>query len=209
MFEGITFTDLLFYLFSGLLMLGAVMAITVRNSVYAVLYLIFCFFNAAALYVMIGAEFLAMLLVIVYVGAVAILFLFVVMMLNAPAPEQGLSWKRYYPVALGLGVILLAEIGFLIFYHQGNYSNLMLALPHAASANAVTNTQAIGLQLYTDYFYAFQLAGLILFVAMVAVIALTLKEKAGNKRQDIGMQVRRNPAECVTLVRVETGEGVK
>jgi NADH-quinone oxidoreductase subunit J len=194
-----------FYLFSAVLIASAVMVIAGRNPVHSVLFLILAFFNAAALFVLLGAEFLAMILVIVYVGAVAVLFLFVVMMLDVDFAELKSGTLRYVPISLVVGGILLAELVF-----AGTAWRFAAAVSHAlANTNSahLTNTEALGRILYTDYVYYFQIAGLILLVAMIGAIVLTLRHRTGVRKQSIRTQVRRDPAEAMHLVDVKPGQG--
>jgi NADH-quinone oxidoreductase subunit J len=193
-----------FYLFSAVLIASAVMVIAGRNPVHSVLFLILAFFNAAALFVLLGAEFLAMILVIVYVGAVAVLFLFVVMMLDVDFAELKRGTLQYIPISLLIGGILMVE---LVFFVAAQWH---LAGAHAlANTNPahLTNTEALGRILYTDYIYYFQIAGLILLVAMIGAIVLTLRQRPGVRKQSIRTQVRRDPAQAMHLVDVKPGQG--
>ena len=177
------------------------MVISSRNPVHSVLFLILAFFNAAGLFVMLGAEFLAMLLVVVYVGAVAVLFLFVVMMLDINFAELREGFQKYLPLGLIVGGLLLAELCLTVFAGASRLTSIPeLDGPH--------NTAAIGLVLYTDYVYLFQLAGLILLVAMIGAITLTLRKREGVKRQTITEQNNRTRAQSVEVVSVPTGQGV-
>lgn len=192
---------ILFYLFASLLILGGLTVVTTKKPVHAVLMLIFCFFNAAALFLLIGAEYLAMTLVIVYVGAVAILFLFVVMMLDI----NMVSVKQGFNKLLPLGLVMLAGFVALI------YAKLSPDIKHIAAVAApegMTNVHAIGAQLYTAYIYPFQLSGLILLVAMVGAIMLTLRHRKDVRRQVVRKQVMRKKKDGVALVDVKTGSGV-
>ena len=199
---------LVFYLFATVTVLSAVMVVTSRNPVHSVLFLILAFFNAAALFLLMGAEFIAMMLVVVYVGAVAVLFLFVVMMLdiNFTALRQG--FQTYLPIGLLIGVVLFVEI--LISLGAWSIGPEMIAAasaPTPAPAD-VSNTNAIGKLLYTQYVLLFQISGLILLVAMIGAIVLTLRQRPGVLRQTISEQVSRRPADVVSLVDVNKGEGV-
>ena len=199
---------LVFYLFATVTVLSAVMVVTSRNPVQSVLFLILAFFNAAALFLLMGAEFIAMMLVVVYVGAVAVLFLFVVMMLdiNFTALRQG--FQTYLPIGLLIGVVLFVEI--LISLGAWSIGPEMIAAasaPTPAPAD-VSNTKAIGKLLYTQYVLLFQISGLILLVAMIGAIVLTLRQRPGVLRQTISEQVSRRPADVVSLVDVNKGEGV-
>ncbi len=197
-----------FYLFSAILVASAVMVIAARNPVHSVLFLILAFFNAAGLFVLMGAEFLAMILVVVYVGAVAVLFLFVVMMLDVDFAKLRSGFMKYLPVGAAVGLILLAELALV--------AGAWTFAPEAASATQVPipdpaqvgNTHALGLVLYTDYVYVFQVAGLVLLVAMIGAIVLTLRDREGVRRQVIARQVSRTRAESVAIVKVPSGEGV-
>ena len=196
-----------FYLFAILSVVAGVMVIVARNPVHAVLYLIFAFFNSAGLFILLGAEFLAMILVIVYVGAVAVLFLFVVMMLDVDFAELKAGFIKNAPVGLLVGGIVLAE---LILLFVGRGFGLAVTHPAAVAAQAaeVTNTQALGLVLYTRYVYFFEVAGLILLVAMIGAIVLTLQHKVGVRRQSIAAQVARRPKTAVEVVKVASGEAI-
>ena len=199
---------LVFYLFAAVAVLSAIMVVTSRNPVHSVLFLILAFFNAAALFLLMGAEFIAMMLVVVYVGAVAVLFLFVVMMLdiNFTALRQG--FQTYLPIGLLIGVVLFVEI--LISLGAWSIGPEMIAAasaPTPAPAD-VSNTKAIGKLLYTQYVLLFQISGLILLVAMIGAIVLTLRQRPGVLRQTISEQVSRRPADVVSLVDVNKGEGV-
>ena len=195
-----------FYLFAVLAVVAAVMVIVAKNPVHAVLYLILAFFNAAGLFVLLGAEFLAMILIIVYVGAVAVLFLFVVMMLDVDFAELKAGFIKNAPVGLLVGGIVLAEL-VLLFIGRGFGIGAAHA-PGAAAATGVSNTQALGLVLYTRYVYYFEVAGLILLVAMIGAIVLTLSHKPGVRRQSIAAQVARTPATGVEIVSVPVGGAI-
>jgi NADH-quinone oxidoreductase subunit J len=195
-----------FYLFSAVLILCGVLVITVRHPVHAVLFLILAFFNAAGLFVLLGAEFLAMILVIVYVGAVAVLFLFVVMMLDVDFAALRGGFSRYLPIGLAVGAVLLTEL--ILVAVSWTFA------PHAISpANpglaGISNTMAIGRVLYTQYVYFFQIAGMILLVAMIGAIVLTLRVRPKVKRQTIAVQVARRREQSIEVVHVETGRGLQ
>ena len=201
-------TALLFYLFSGVLIASAVMVISSRNPVHSVLFLILAFVNAAALFLMMGAEFLAMILVIVYVGAVAVLFLFVVMMLDVDFAALREGFLSYLPIGGLVGFILLAELMLIL----GSWAIApgiagLADAPLPPSAAAISNTRALGDLLYTRYIFAFQTAGLILLVAMIGAIVLTLRQRVGVRRQSIPQQLARTRAEAVALVKVPLGGG--
>ena len=193
---------LFFYLFASITCLAGLMVISSRNPVHSVLFLILAFFNAAGLFVLLGAEFLAMLLVVVYVGAVAVLFLFVVMMLDINFVELREGFQRYMPLGLGVGGVLLAEIIF-VFFNSADMPETMVMV------NEVSNTRALGRILYTDYIYLFQLAGLILLVAMIGAIALTLRKRENVRRQSIASQTERTRADSIEVVSVPSNTGVK
>jgi NADH-quinone oxidoreductase subunit J len=197
---------LAFYLFAAILIASAVMVVTSRNPVHSVLFLILGFFNAAALFLIAGAEFLAMILVIVYVGAVAVLFLFVVMMLDIDFARLREGFQRYAPVGGVIGGILFLEL--LLVFGGWTFADLADDLRLSPNPGAsVTNAQAIGRILYTDYAYLFQAAGLILLVAMIGAIVLTHRERPGTRRQNIAAQVSR--AGSISLESPATGAGIK
>ena len=197
-----------FYLFSAALIASAVMVIGARNPVHSVLFLILAFVNAAGLFVLLGAEFLAMILVVVYVGAVAVLFLFVVMMLDVDFVQLRQGFLDYLPVGALVGLVVLGELLLVL----GTWAFAPQAAMHAAapipSLASASNTQAIGELLYTRYVYFFQTAGMVLLVAMVGAIVLTLRHKTGVKRQSIAAQVGRSRAASVEVRKVETGKGI-
>lgn len=190
-----------FYLFAAVLLFSSVCVISSKNPVYSVLFLILAFFNAAGLFVLLGAEFVAMILVIVYVGAVAVLFLFVVMMLDINFAELRKGAMRYVPFGLILGGILLAELLTL-------YQDLPTPQPLPEEVVSVENSKALGMVLYTDYVFPFQVSGLILLVAMIGAIVLTLRHRSGVLRQTIGDQVSRKTTDVVEIQRVASGSGV-
>jgi len=197
---------LAFYLFAGTAVASGVMVISARNPVHSVLWLILAFFSAAGLFVLLGAEFLAMLLVIVYVGAVAVLFLFVVMMLDIDFVELREGFLQYLPVGLTIGLILLVELVLVVGIWQaapGTDLSVMPIIP--ADSN---NTKDLGMLVYTDYVYVFQAAGMVLLVAMIGAIVLTHRTRPGVKRQVINDQVARRPEDAFELVDVESGEGI-
>ena len=199
---------LAFYVFAAVTVASGAMVVVSRNPVYSVLFLILAFFNAAALFVLIGAEFIAMILVIVYVGAVAVLFLFVVMMLDINIVELREGFLKYLPVGAMIGVVLFAEI-LLGLGVLGTGSVTMTALnEQGAQVLAIDNTRAIGRVLYTQYFYLFQVAGIVLLVAMIGAIVLTLRTRPGVRRQNVGDQINRTKEEAMTVVKVPTRGGV-
>ena len=200
---------LAFYLFASITVLSAIMVVTSRNPVHSVLFLILAFFNAAGLFVLQGAEFLAMLLVIVYVGAVAVLFLFVVMMLDINFLKLREGFKRYLYVGLVVGAILLIELlAVLGGWTLTQVDSAALSDP-APPINEVSNTRALGQLVYTKYVYLFQAAGLVLLVAMIGAIVLTLRSRPGVLRQSISDQVGRSQEESVEMVSVPSGQGLK
>src|SRR6218665_1157196 len=200
MFEAIAF-----YFFAAILIASAVMVIAARNPVHSVLFLILSFFNAAGLFVLMGAEFLAMILIVVYVGAVAVLFLFVVMMLDIDFAELKRGTLQYLPFGVLIGLILVAELAM-----AGSTWMLKPAAQQAlahATPTGVTNTEALGRILYTDYVYYFQIAGLVLLVAMIGAIVLTLRSRPGVRRQVISQQNARTATMAVDMVDIKPGEG--
>ena len=197
-----------FYLFSVVLLFAAVMVISAKNPVHSVLWLIVAFFNAGGLFILLGAEFLAMLLIIVYVGAVAVLFLFVVMMLDINFATLRGSLARYLPLGMLVGGILLAEILVAIGSWQAG-TGVALYDMLANPPPGMSNTQWIGSQLYTRYLYVFQAAGLVLLVSMIGAIVLTHRQRIGTKRQNIGTQVAMTPAKAVRKAQPGVGQGVE
>jgi NADH-quinone oxidoreductase subunit J len=172
-------SGVVFYIFSAVMVFASLMVISCRNPVHSVLFLILTFFSAAGIFILVGAEFLAMTLIIVYVGAVAVLFLFVIMMLDIKLTELKSGFLKYMPLCIVIPDALL-----------------------------VTNTHAIGHVLYTDYFYAFQISGLILFVAMVSSIVLTLRKRVGVLKQDVNKQLNRNQKDAIDIIKVPSGVGL-
>ena len=199
MLQGIAF-----YVFAAVIIFSALMVIAAKNPVHSVLFLILAFLNAAALFVLLGAEFLAMILVVVYVGAVAVLFLFVVMMLDIDFASLRAGFMEYLPIGAIVGLVIVSE---LIVVFLGWVVAGPVNAP-SASAPGVSNTEALGRVLYTDYIFYFQTAGLILLVAMIGAIVLTLRHRPGVKRQSIRRQVSRVPAESIALLDVKPGQGV-
>jgi NADH-quinone oxidoreductase subunit J len=197
----------IFYVLAGVAIAAATMVISARNPVHSVLFLILTFFNAAGLFVLMGAEFLGMVLVVVYVGAVAVLFMFVVMMLDINFVRLREGMLQYLPIGALVGLILLAEL-VLMFGGWALQGNVQPSFPVPAP-NEVTNTQALGRVLYTDYFYLFQAAGVILLIAIIGAITLTLRQRKGVLRQDIGAQVARSRTATVELRKVKTGSGIQ
>ena len=196
----------MFYVFAAILLVSGGMVVSARNPVHSVLFLILAFFNAAALFLLAGAEFLAMILVIVYVGAVAVLFLFVVMMLDINFAELRSGFQRYLPVGLAVGAVLLAELALVLSGWKMAPDAVTLRL--APRASEVHNTAQLGRLLYTDYIFLFQAAGLVLLVAMIGAIVLTLRERTHSRYQDIASQVARRPADTLELMDVPSRAGV-
>ncbi len=203
-----TLAGFFFYLFAIVTVVSGLMVITVRNPVHAVLFLILAFFNAAGLFVLLGAEFLAMILVIVYVGAVAVLFLFVVMMLDVDFAELRGGFTRFLPVGGLIGAILLGELLLAVTAWTFAPQASTLIRDKIPPAEQITNTEAIGQVLYTKYVYFFELSGLILLIAMIGAIVLTLRHRVGVKRQSIAVQVARDPRLAIEIKKVETGKGI-
>ena len=201
-------TTIFFYLFAIVLLASAAMVVSARNPVHSVLFLILAFFNAAALFLIAGAEFLAMILVIVYVGAVAVLFLFVVMMLDINLAKVREGFLKYFPIGALIGIVLLLEIVFALGVFGGTSPTIAALNKAGAQVGAVENTRAIGQVLYTQYFYLFQAAGAVLLVAMIGAIVLTLRRRPGVRRQRISEQLYRPKDQAVTLVKVPTRGGV-
>jgi NADH-quinone oxidoreductase subunit J len=200
---------LAFYLFAALTILSAVFVILSRNPVHSVLWLILAFFNAAGLMVLAGAEFIAMLLVIVYVGAVAVLFLFVVMMLDIDFAELRAGFVRNFPLGLAIAVVLLAELVFGIGAYRAGSIDLTPAGADQVSTIATSNVAAIGEVLYGQYLFLFEAAGVILLVAMIGAIVLTHRERKDTRPQDISRQNRRRPQDATVNMRPEVGGGLK
>jgi NADH-quinone oxidoreductase subunit J len=198
---------LFFYLFAAVAIAAAVMVIAARNPVHSVLFLILAFFNGAGLFILLGAEFLAFILVIVYVGAVAVLFLFVVMMLDVDFAELRQGMLTYMPVGAIIGLILLVELALVLGTWTITPEALQLVGAPAPEAAAITNTEALGRILYTRYIYFFQAAGMILLVAMIGAIVLTLRHREGVKRQNISDQVARG-RDAIEVRKVRSGQGL-
>jgi len=198
-----------FYLFATVLLTAAVMVIVSKNPVHSVLWLIVCFFNAAGLFILLGAEFLAMLLVIVYVGAVAVLFLFVVMMLDIDFAELRAGFIKNFPLGILIAVVLLAEI--ILGLGATHAGGLVLGTPDgsAATAPGVSNIAAIGGLLYGRYLFLFEAAGIILLVAMIGAIVLTHRQRSGVRGQNVSEQVKRRPQDATVNTQPEVGAGVK
>ncbi len=198
-----------FYLFAATCIASAIMVVTARNPVHSVLFLIIAFVNASGLFILLGAEFLAMILIVVYVGAVAVLFLFVVMMLDVDFAELRQGFLNYLPVGFLVGAILLAELLFIVgawVIAPGAPKAIVAPIP---ASSVISNTQALGLVLYTRYVYFFEAAGVILLVAMIGAIVMTLHHRPDVKRQNVGAQVARRRANAIDIVKVKSGEGLR
>lgn len=198
-----------FYLFAFVAVAAAVMVISARNPVHSVLFLILTFFNAAGLFVLIGAEFIAMILVVVYVGAVAVLFLFVVMMLDISFAEMRQGFLQYLPIGGLVGIVLLAELLMIgSSWIIAPETEDLRGFP-VPPIDQVTNTHAIGMILYTDYIYLFQGAGMVLLVAMIGAIVLTLRSRPGVRKQNISDQINRHPEDAIEIKKIEPGSGIR
>jgi NADH-quinone oxidoreductase subunit J len=205
---GELIATLMFYVFSAVTLFSAGMVISARNPVHSVFFLILAFFNSAGLFILLGAEYIAMTLVIVYVGAVAVLFLFVVMMLDINFAELRQGFLRYLPMGLTMAGIVLFELLF-IFYISLSYPTDSAVSRHFIPDIAqVPNTNAIGNILYTFYLYPFQVSGIILLVAMIGAIVLTLRSRPGVRKQVISKQLARRPEDSIEIVKVKSGEGI-
>ncbi len=199
---------LAFYVFAIVAVVAGVMVISSRNPVHSVLFLILAFFNAAALFVLLGAEFLAMILVVVYVGAVAVLFLFVVMMLDINFVELRRGFLQYLPIGALIGIVLLVELVFVFGgWVVSSDAAAVMTAPTPPIAE-ISNIHALGRLIYTQYIYLFQVAGLILLVAMVGAIVLTLRHREGVRRQKIGDQLARRREDTIEVVKVPSGSGI-
>ena len=197
---------LAFYAFAAVAIASGVMVIASRNPVHSVLFLILAFFNAAGLFVLLGAEFLAMILVVVYVGAVAVLFLFVVMMLDINFVELRQGFLQYLPVGALIGLMLLVEL--VLMFGAWAFAPEAASVARAPTPDNLSNTAALGALLYTRYVYAFQAAGMILLVAMIGAIVLTLRAREGVRHQKIAQQIGRGRAQTIEIVKVKPGQGV-
>src|SRR5690349_24616092 len=198
---------LFFYLFAGICVASAVMVVVSRNPVHSVLYLILAFVNASALFVLMGAEFLAMILIVVYVGAVAVLFLFVIMMLGVDFAELREGFMQYLPVGIVIGGIFLFEL--LLTVGAWVINPAVTKTITAPIPSNISNTEALGLVLYTKYIHYFQLAGIVLLVAMIGAIVLTLRHKPNVRRQSIPVQNARTKAMAMEVVKVAPGQGLQ
>ena len=202
--------DIAFWLLAGVAVVSAFMVVAARNPVHSVLFLILTFFASAGLFVLMGAEFLAMLLVVVYVGAVAVLFLFVVMMLDIDFAELKQGFLNYLPFGALIGIVLFAMFATVgAAWIEGSVTKTALASPAPAADGGLDNVGAIGRVLYTDYILMFQLAGLVLFVAMIGAIVLTLRHRQNVRRQNITAQTARTRATGVAMTDPKPGEGVQ
>lgn len=203
-----TVADFAFYVFALCALVGGLFTVMARNPVHSVLWLILAFISSAGLFVLLGAEFIAMLLMIVYVGAVAVLFLFVVMMLDVDFAELKAEMARYMPLALLIGVIILMQLGMALGVWTFADDAIQARAAVTPDAAVVHNTEALGRLIYDQYFLLFQLAGLILLVAMIGAIVLTLRHRTNVKRQDVLAQMYRDPAKALELVNVKPGQGL-
>jgi len=196
----------LFYLFSFIMIASAFMVVLSRNPVHSVLFLILCFFNSAGIFLLLGAEFLAFILVIVYVGAVAVLFLFVVMMLDVEFKSITSTVISYLPIGMTIGFILLAELILVLFtWNRGSLKPMSYV---TENIEQISNTEMLGMVLYTDNILFFQLAGLILLASMIGAIVLTVNHRPSAKRQNISAQVDRDPEKSIENIKVKPGSGI-
>lgn len=200
-------TNLIFYAFSFLIIASSLMVISVKNPVHSVLFLIFTFFSAAGIFVILGAEFVAMVLVIVYVGAVAVLFLFVVMMLNINFAQLKSGFVKNLPMVSVIATLFLFEL--VLIFKSSKIENKIFKNISNSIDQQITNTQALGQLLYTQYFFIFQMAGLILFIAMVSAIILTLQKNKQVRRQNLAQQSARDPKKSIKFVDAPIGKGVE
>ena len=194
-------TEILFYAFSGVLLVSAIGVITARNPVHAALFLVFSFVNSAVLWMLLEAEFLAIVLVLVYVGAVMVLFLFVVMMLDINVAQMREGFTRYAPLGIVIALIVVAEIGSVVWVKS--LGTEVTPVAQVGVAADYSNTQALGELLYTKYLYPFELAAVILLLAIVAAIVLTMRHRTGLKQQDVGAQVSVNAKDRIRVVKME------
>jgi NADH-quinone oxidoreductase subunit J len=198
---------IVFYLFAAVTVFSALMVISSKNPVHSVFFLILAFFNSAGLFILIGAEYIAMTLVIVYVGAVAVLFLFVVMMLDINFAELREGFQKYLPLGLSVAAIVLFQLIF-VYSISLNMESSKAATTHAIPDPAeITNTEAIGQVLYTWYLYPFQMAGIILLIAMIGAIVLTLRTREGVRKQSVSAQMNRKREDAMEIVKVKPGQG--
>jgi len=199
---------LAFYMFALITIASAVMVISAKNPVHSVLFLILAFFNSAGLFVLLGAEFLAMILVVVYVGAVAVLFIFVVMMLDINFVELRQGFLQYLPLGGIIGLVLALELVVIVAGSALPGEAIKGGLFPIPAADATTNTRALGELIYTHYIFLFQASGMILLVAMIGAIVLTHRTRKGVRKQNIAEQVARSPEDTIEVVQVETGKGI-
>ncbi len=199
---------LAFYLFAFVAIAAGVMVVTSRNPVHSVLFLILAFFNSAGLFVLMGAEFLAMILVVVYVGAVAVLFLFVVMMLDINFVEMREGFLQYLPIGALIGIILFAELVLIVGSWAVSPEAATIATAPIPPLDQVSNTHALGRLIYTHYVYLFQASGMVLLVAMMGAIVLTLRHREGVRRQKIEQQLARRAEDTIEVVKVPSGSGI-
>ena len=199
-------SEMIFYFFSSIIVLAALLVVMSRNPVHSVLWLILTFFGSSGLFILLGAEFLALILMIVYVGAVAVLFMFVVMMLNINFSELRSGFTRYLPVGLLIGLVLFVELN-LVFSDWIPDNSLKPRIQSMTDTN-IENTKQLGLVLYTDFILYFQLAGIILLIAMIGAIVLTHQKKRSIKRQDILTQIYRDPKRAIELKDIKPGQGL-
>lgn len=199
---------LFFYIFAAITIASAVMVISARNPVHSVLFLILAFVNAAGLFMLVGAEFLALILIVVYVGAVAVLFLFVVMMLDVDFAELRQGFLQYLPIGMLVGIVFLAELLMVVGAFTIAPEAMTSTVAPIPDPNQVSNVQALGELIYTRYVYFFQASGMVLLVAMIGAIVLTLRHKTTVKRQNIGVQVARTRATAIEIKKVEPGRGL-
>ncbi len=197
-----------FYVFAIVCVGSAVMVVASRNPVHSVLFLILAFFNAAGLFVLVGAEFLAMILVVVYVGAVAVLFMFVVMMLDINFAQLREGFQQYLPIGAMVGLVLLAELVLVVSTWSFSEDDAAVAQPDQPPPFEITNAEALGNILYTDYFFLFQAAGVILLVAIIGAITLTHRRRPGTKRQNIFQQIHKGPMDTVEVRKVRSRSGI-
>ncbi len=199
-----SFPEILFYVFSAVLVMSAIGVITARNPVHSALYLVFAFFNSAVIWMLLEAEFLAIILVLVYVGAVMVLFLFVVMMLDVNVEELRSGFTKFAPLGVLIALIVVAEIAAVVWLKSSDTLPLGASSVSSPAVYAAdySNTKALGVLLYTEYLYPLQLAGAILLIAIVAAIVLTMRKRVGQKLQDISAQVAVNAKDRVRIVKV-------
>ncbi|MBS0236138.1 MAG: NADH-quinone oxidoreductase subunit J [Proteobacteria bacterium] len=203
-------SDFIFYMFAVVMLTSAFLVVSARQPVHAVLFLILTFLNAASLLLMLGAEYIAMTLIIVYVGAVVVLFLFVVMMLNVDFAEKHQGFTKNIHLAIALGALFFIQVALALYDGISLAPSKMMAdqITTAIGRQSIPNTSAIGQIIYTQYFFPFQIGGLILLVAMIGAIVLTMRHSTKVRRQDISKQISRHRFEAVEVIKVKTGEGI-